>query len=174
MDGLLDYLGSVARDRGEGQGPPVQKGEGAAGAGDRGTGSLPVLSLDERGSDRPHVQKSRLPLVTATTAARRGPSRATLGVTFRLRCASALFPRSSRDKPRRCGCAPGPWTGCLRAGTGRSARAAPALRATPCPEFAEGLVIVAQAAFVVIDACPERSDRNTLAVWSCSIHVTAT
>ena len=70
MDGLLDYLGSFTRDRGEGQGPPVQKGEGAAGAGDRGTGSLPVLILDEHGSDRPHVPKSLMPVLNEVTGTR--------------------------------------------------------------------------------------------------------
>ena len=41
---------------------------------------------------------------------------AQLVVAFRFRCASATCPDLKDRRPLRCGCAPGTWTGCLRAG----------------------------------------------------------
>jgi hypothetical protein len=64
---------------------------------------------------RSHVPQSRRPLVTATTTASLGgPSRTTLRVAFRFRCASVvltLHPGQglARGKLGRCGCATGLW-----------------------------------------------------------------
>ena len=103
-----ELSGSVTRDRVDGQGPPVQKGEGAAGAGDRSRRSLPVLTVDEHGFDPSHVSMSGRPLVAATTAARRGPPCETWRVALRFRCASATCPYVRDRHPHQCGCTSGP------------------------------------------------------------------